>query len=225
VVQRLLSKPVWETDVARYGIDIWMTTTAMAEGFKVCQVFLGAKIHDPKDPGADLAGMVVQVVGSLFSLMEEHEKAWKMVHNSEPAPLYGFPYQVGLEPVKANPQRAHAGFQQGVRDLEPIYAAFLPPEMLQELQRLATLPLAEFRLPDQLWVSVIFQFALAFHRRTLDRKHLLQSLVPVYLGWMASFMVRTQEASDEEAEQEIEKLCLTYEELKEKVVAEWDKKR
>ncbi|HEY7515070.1 MAG TPA: glycosyltransferase, partial [Vicinamibacteria bacterium] len=41
------SKPVWETDVARFGIDIWMTTTALAEGFRTCQAFLGAKIHDP----------------------------------------------------------------------------------------------------------------------------------------------------------------------------------
>jgi len=46
-----LTKDVWETDVARFGIDIWMTTTAVANAFKVCQAFLGAKIHDAKDPG------------------------------------------------------------------------------------------------------------------------------------------------------------------------------
>ena len=50
-----LTKDVWETDVAKYGIDIWMTTTAIANDFRVCQSFLGAKIHDPKDPGADLS--------------------------------------------------------------------------------------------------------------------------------------------------------------------------
>lgn len=36
-----LGKDVWESDVARYGIDIWMTTTAVAGGFRVCQSFLG----------------------------------------------------------------------------------------------------------------------------------------------------------------------------------------
>ena len=51
-----------DSDVARFGIDIWMTTTALADGFRVCQAFLGAKIHDAKDPGADLAAMLVQVV-------------------------------------------------------------------------------------------------------------------------------------------------------------------
>src|SRR5512143_1953045 len=35
-----LDKDVWEGDVARFGIDIWMTTTALANGFRVCQAFL-----------------------------------------------------------------------------------------------------------------------------------------------------------------------------------------
>ena len=65
---RYLAKDVWDTNVARYGIDIWMTTTALAEGFKLCQSFLGAKIHDAKDPGADLSAMLIQVVSSLFRI-------------------------------------------------------------------------------------------------------------------------------------------------------------
>ncbi|MDO8636940.1 MAG: glycosyltransferase, partial [Dehalococcoidia bacterium] len=28
---------VWGTDVARYGIDIWMTTNAITQGFSICQ--------------------------------------------------------------------------------------------------------------------------------------------------------------------------------------------
>ena len=80
-----LTKEVWETDVARYGIDIWMTTTAIANDFKVSQAFLGAKIHDPKDPGGDLSEMLYQPVQvnldrmiSKFSLgVEELEPIWR----------------------------------------------------------------------------------------------------------------------------------------------------
>src|SRR5439155_7550880 len=49
-----LAQPVWDTDVARFGIDIFMTTTAVARHARVVQAFLGAKVHDPKDPAADL---------------------------------------------------------------------------------------------------------------------------------------------------------------------------
>ncbi|MBI2369311.1 MAG: glycosyltransferase [Deltaproteobacteria bacterium] len=91
-----LTKDVWDSDVARYGIDIWMTTTAIANGFRVCQAYLGAKIHDPKDPAADLTGMLVQVVGSVFDLMETYEHVWTRDGPSEEVPLFGFQYDVGL---------------------------------------------------------------------------------------------------------------------------------
>ncbi len=76
LIARYLERSDWETDVARYGIDIWMSTIAIAEGFRVCQSFLGAKLHDAKDPGADLSAMLHQVVGSVFTLMEEYESVW-----------------------------------------------------------------------------------------------------------------------------------------------------
>src|SRR4030066_2465335 len=78
-----LTKDVWQTDVARFGIDIWMTTSAVANGFKVCQSFLGAKIHDAKDPGPDLSAMLHQVVSSVADLMEEYEEMWRSVKGSE----------------------------------------------------------------------------------------------------------------------------------------------
>jgi len=90
-----LRQPVWETDVARFGIDIWMTTTALADDFRVCQSFLGAKIHDAKDPGADLAAMLVQVVSAVFDLMGTYHDRWTAVESASDVPLFGFPHGVG----------------------------------------------------------------------------------------------------------------------------------
>ena len=74
LADRFLEYDRWDGPVARYGIDIFMTTTALAEGMKPCQAFLGAKLHDPKDPGADLQPMMIEVVSTLFELMERYEK-------------------------------------------------------------------------------------------------------------------------------------------------------
>ena len=63
LVKYYFDQDVWETDVARFGIDIWMTTTAIVGGFKICQARLGVKVHGEKDPAADLGPMFRQVVG------------------------------------------------------------------------------------------------------------------------------------------------------------------
>jgi len=112
-----LTQNVWESHVARFGIDIWMTTEAIANDFKVCQTFLGAKIHDPRDPGADLSDMLVQVVVTLFNLTEKHYEKWKGIKGSMDVPAFGFRYHVGLEPVRVNIERMLGIFRTGIRDL------------------------------------------------------------------------------------------------------------
>ncbi len=63
-----VKEDVWETDVARFGIDIWMTTCAINEGFNVVQTYLGTKIHGAKDPASDLGPMFRQVGKHLLLL-------------------------------------------------------------------------------------------------------------------------------------------------------------
>jgi glycosyltransferase involved in cell wall biosynthesis len=221
LVRHLLTRDVWTSDVARYGIDIWMTTTAIAEGFKVCQAYLGAKIHDPKDPGADLSAMLMQVVGSVFSLMETYESVWKNVFGSLPAPLFGFPFEVGLEPVPVNIPRMFTTFQQGCRDLEPVYAQVMSPGLLKSLMDCVSSSPGDFCLPDEVWAGAIYDFAYAHYRRTINREHLMKSLTPLYLGWVASFARQTEHETATQVEERIERLCLVYEQLKSALVIRW----
>jgi glycosyltransferase involved in cell wall biosynthesis len=203
-----LRKPVWETDVARFGIDIWMTTTAIADGFKVCESFLGAKIHDPKDPGADLAAMLVQVVSAVFDLMETYEDRWMKVEGAEDdVPLFGFPHGVGLEPVQVNVARMTGIFRQGVRDLGEVWAQALEAATLADVTALAAAHDEIFHFPDSLWVRVVYDFALAYRRRALNREQLIRSLVPLYLGRTASFVIRNRESGAEEVEAAIRSLA------------------
>jgi len=221
LARHFLTRDVWSTDVARYGIDIWMTTTAIAENFRVCQSYLGAKLHDAKDPGADLSAMLAQVVGSVFSLMETYQNVWRNVLGSLPAPLFGFPFEVGLEPLPVNVPRMVASFGQGCRDLRPIYEQVLSPASVDELVSCAALPAESFCLPDALWVAVIYDFALAYHRRVIDREHLVKSLTPLYLGWVGSFARQTESETAVHVEERMERLCLVYEQLKSYLITQW----
>jgi glycosyltransferase involved in cell wall biosynthesis len=202
-----LAKPVWETNVARFGIDIWMTTTAVAGEFRVCQAFLGAKIHDPKDPGSDLAGMLVQVVSSVFDLMETYRDRWRTVVRAETVPLFGFPYGVGLEPVNVDVERMRGILRQGVRDLGEVWEKALDRETLAEIAALAERETREFSFPDPLWVRVVYAFALAYHSKALPTEQLLRSLVPLYLGRTASFILQVATSGADEVEAAIAALA------------------
>ncbi len=216
-----LTKDVWETDVARFGIDIWMTTTAVANGFKICQAYLGAKIHDAKDPGSDLSAMLHQVVSSVFNLMEEYDSVWHQVTGSQPVPTFGFVYSVGLEPIHVNLENMIEKFRMGVRDLDVLYQSFLPDDLLKTLHGLSEKPRDAFMFPDRDWVWVIFYFALAFRRRVMNAEHIIKSLTPLYLGKVASFVIETWNSTADEVEGRLEELCLAFEKEKSQLVAIW----
>jgi glucosylglycerate synthase len=215
-----LSKNVWETDVARYGIDIWMTTTAIAKGSKICQAYLGAKIHDPKDPAADLSAMLAQVVGSVFSLMEEHSTLWKSVTKSEAVPLFGFQYELGLEPIHVHAERMIKAFQLGLKEFLPLWEGVLSPEVLTELKALRA-QTSGLKFPDELWVRVIYDFALASHREVMTKEHLLKSFTTLYLGRVASFILETKDSGHREVEEKIEGLCKIFEKEKSYLTNRW----
>jgi glucosylglycerate synthase len=209
-----LTKDVWETDVAKYGIDIWMTTTAIANDFRVCQSFLGAKIHDPKDPGADLSAMLYQVVGATFGLMETYPDVWTRVEGSDSVPAFGFQYAVGVEPVSVNVDRMIDKFRLGVQELMGIWKEMLPEDILEFLRGAESLHREQFRIPDEIWVAIIYSFAAAAHRKIINKEHLLKSLTPLYIGRTASFVVETWESSAQEVEDKIERLCVAFENRK-----------
>ena len=221
LAEQYLEKHVWESDVARFGIDIWMTTEAIASGAKVCQSFLGAKIHNPKDPAADLSAMLVQVMGAIFALMEEKHFVWVEVKGSNPVKLFGFQYDVGVEPVNVNVDRMISSFRQGLADLEPIWRQMLAPDTVEGLLPLKDCPLRAFHIPDELWARLIYDVAVSYHRRVMPREHLLKAFTPLYLGRTAAFVLETQGLTSSEAEGRIDSLCQAFEERKPYLVERW----
>ncbi len=216
-----LTKDVWQTDVARFGIDIWMTTTAIANAFKVTQSFLGAKIHDAKDPGSDLSAMLYQVVGATFDLMETYAGAWKLIQGSEPVPAFGFEYTVGLETINVNVTRMLGLFRQGLQGFRELWTSVLGRGDLLEVERLGTMSEKDFHFPLALWTRVVYDYAIAYHEKVLPSEHLIKSLTPLYLAKTASFIREAEHMGQSEAEVEIEKLCIEFERSKNYLVTSW----
>jgi glucosylglycerate synthase len=218
-----LKKDLWHTQLLANCPDLWMTTVAIADGFKVCQSLLGARIQYPRPQGGDLSHLLTQVVGGVFELMESYQDVWIGIKNSEPSPVFGVPQDVGIEPVKVNTDRMIQAFTHGITDLSGIWEEFLSPDVLKNLKHLASLPQREFRFEDGLWVRTVFEFAAAYHNSRLDRAHIIKSMTPLYLGRTASFVMETCDSSAAAVENRIELLCLEFENLKPYLVERWEK--
>ncbi|HZT30367.1 MAG TPA: cell wall biosynthesis glycosyltransferase [Bryobacteraceae bacterium] len=226
LIRRYLDRQDWETDVARFGIDIWMTTIALAEGFRVCQSFLGAKLHDAKDPGTDLSAMLQQVVGSVFTLMREYAPVWQQRAGSSPAELFGFRFDVGLDPIFVNVDRMVNAFRRGCDELGEVWETALDHSTLGAVRALAASPVENgkgFHLSDGLWTDVILEFACAYQKHPIARSMILRSLTPLYLARVASFVRDTENLVAAEVEEKIEQLCVTFENLKPRLIARWNR--
>jgi hypothetical protein len=112
-------------------------------------------------------------------------------------------------------------FQLGNRDLQEIWGLVLPPSTLFELKKLSRLPLEQFHMSNELWVRIIYDFALAHRLRTISRDHLLKSMTPLYLAWVASYARDIATDDGYALEQRFEHLAAAYESCKSYLVSRW----
>ena len=219
-----IEQDVWETDVARYGIDVWMTTNAITNNFKICQSNLGVKIHDAKDPAESLGPMFRQVVHTLFVLMEQHEPEWKAVRGSRTVPMFGLQKFMEPEPIKVNLGRLVTEYKTGFRQFRGLYQDILCPECFEQLRRCAAMAKTKFVMPVTTWVQILYETAATFHGWTHNRTQLVNLVTPLYLGRVASFINRTKDMSSSQAEQVVEEQAQVFEDYKDYLIQVWDEK-
>lgn len=198
----------------------WPATEAVEHGCKICQVPIGIHRVNAAE-GIDLSTVLAQTAGPLFGEMEAHAPLWQRIRGSEPVEGAGQPSAAPEDGAAADPRPMLETFQLGFRNLQEIWSMVLPPATLLELKRLSRLGAELFRMPDDLWVRIVYDFALAHRLRTISRGHLLGALTPLYLGWVASHVLEMGSAYPAEAAQRVERLARAYEEGKPYLLSRW----
>ena len=193
--------------------------TALCGNFKVGQVHVGARVDTPTD-WMNVGSLMSSVLGPLFVDMEVNASCWQRTRGSIPVPEFGSPLPVLHETGRVDIGRMVETFRLGNRDLREIWGMVLPPATLFELSKLARLAPEQFRLPEDLWARIIFDFALAHRLRTINRDHLLRSLAPLYMAWVASY-ARELDAGATSAEQMIDRVALAFEAGKPYFISRW----
>ena len=197
-----------------------VTLDAVCDGFEISQANVGVR-HYPATDWMNQSSVLVQILDPVFREIEHRASFWQRVRDSQPVPLFGdLPGDANHRPEAADSLDIHRmfeSFELGLRDLGEVWGAILPPGTLLELNKLARGRLDNFHLPDRLWARIIYDFAIAYHLRTLNSDHLLRAMTPLYLAWVVSFALD----SGQDPAERIEQLAIAFEQAKPYAVSRW----
>jgi hypothetical protein len=218
LIEHLLGNPKWAWTGADVS-DLWITGTAIADGFGVAEAWLGPHQVRSGTRTTDLPTMISQTVGAAFTIMERHGDLWLEIQGSEPVAAVGEPSPPGVAPMTVDVERMQEAFLQGARDLTAIWELVLAPDTLAEVLALGAG--GRLRFADDLWARVVYDFALGHHYSVVHRDHLLRSLTPLYLGRTAAFVQATRAASAEATQAQLEAVATAFERQKTYLVEHW----
>ncbi len=223
VSPRMLSRLA--STAARHGSQggeqfLWPVAEASVAGLSIKQVEGGARVL-PQPQEADLNTLFPAVTASLFADLEAKASFWqraRAVPASRPvaAPAHALTIAGAGEEVRALVDNYRAAFE----NLREIWALVLPPQSLLALKKMSSSTPDNFHFSPALWARTVYDFALAFHLRTLNRGHLLGAFTPLYLAWVAGFL-RSTEADTGAGPGILEATAKAFEQEKPYLVSRW----
>lgn len=195
---------------------LWPVNEAVAAGFTIDEVDVGSRaMPQPSDP--DVNSILALVTGSLFADIEAKAALWQRPRRSSSVRKVN--NEVAQAAGTADVGRMVAAFRLAYANLQEIWSLVLPPNSLLLLKHCSVLDPAAFRMPENLWARIIYDFLIAYRLRTINRGHLLGAMIPLYLAWVAGHINVT--ASGIPAENHIETVAAAFEADKPYLVARW----
>jgi glucosylglycerate synthase len=221
-----LASPVWTDAVRNSGIDIWMTTIALNARVPISQCLMGTpKVHRVKDPYAHLASIFRQIMSATFDLMGVYVDFWRLVKWSKPTALAGTDTE-DVEsplPVDVNMNRLYDRFVQGFDGAYRVWEKMFDQTVCHKLNEIRDMGLQHFSIPTQTWARILFDASRIYHRvEEPQRTDLLDSLLPLYLGRVLTFVKKTERMSVQQAEDYVESECTIFEECKPQLIKVWE---
>jgi len=177
----LSNRDVWETDVARFGINVWIPSMAILERWKVMQTSLGDRGDGLLRPVSLTDGRFLQAVGTLFRMLSTHRRAWQGELAPRPLVVPGGPIApTVVEALSENLLALQAAVQEGRRRFSGLWPKNLRAETLEAALEAIDRTPAEMYLSDTLWAQIVLQSAISFSEGEGDPDKVIESLLPLF---------------------------------------------
>ncbi len=216
MAERLASAAQRLTAVGQNDAILWPVSEAVVAGYAVEEFEVGSRaIPQPPDP--DVRTILTQITSSLFADLESKAAYWQRARRLPPGQVIS-PRQEWYD-RSSEATSLVEGFRLAYSNLQEIWSLVLPPHTLVGLKRLSVLDTASFRMPENLWARIVYDFFVAYRLRTINRGHLLGALIPLYLAWVAGHINIT--ATGVDPERHIEAVAAAFDADKPYLVSRW----
>ncbi len=178
----------WSSETAYYGIDGFLTTSAIVNQAKICEVNLGIKFHraSPGKIGLRFRG----IAQGIFERMVKDSNFWEgRGEIVSPLDSYGIKMEEMPPEVKINYRELIGRYRPGLNRFHYLYKKILPEEICNHLLDLANYPPEKFELSADKWAKIVFHFLLAFaFDKELRKEDIIDGLFFIFLGRLATFV-------------------------------------
>jgi hypothetical protein len=204
------------------GVDVWMAAEAMVKGFRPAQAALGPRLLGPVLKRPALPDVFQQVMDAVCACLELHDAYWLQRGPADPVPCFGTLTGAPDHGPRPDAMAMAEAFARDVDALYPVLETILTPATLAGVAAAArsTAPLV---YDDDLWAATVFEFLLAYHRAVMTREHVMQTLLPLYLGRTAAFLMAHAASDTAAVDAAFESVCLAFERAKPAAAAQWKK--
>jgi hypothetical protein len=212
-----LEQDIWNREAARFAIDLWLRTEAVAEGFTIGQIWRPATTA--AGTRTTLREAVRQVVMSLIESLRAHKSFWLKANGMTALRTWGTDPAEMPEAATWDYQGLAEQARHDIVEIRPLLEEVLEPDVFGRVMDASSSGGAQ--LDDEVWVRSVYAFAAATRLGRTSIEHLADMFAPLYMWRASAFMAHTALESPAIVQARLDSLCETFQRLKPGLVASW----
>ena len=224
LARELANRDVWETDIARFGINVWIAVEAAVHRRRVVQVELG--------PGGEGSGRLLSLtdarflhpIGTLFRQLSWYRRLWQAGPEAQQIPTQMAQCEDRVYECRPDCiEQLYRIMIEGRRRSRRRWRETLSPPTLGQVLEVTASPLSTFDFADDLWARVALEFAVSFNEGEGDPDKVIQALLPLFYGRSAAYIKKTGRLSPRERRKVAQQIQQAFLDAKPYFVEQWQR--
>ncbi len=209
--ETLRNHPLFPPD---FGIDIFIVTTAAAEGMKVKESLFALKIHESTsryiEPEKFLIPMFRKVTEEMFELANYYKDFWRNKPVNNHKIVYRESFSQTPIPVLVNIPELKKTFIKEFLTNKNTIKLFMPESIVDDIDKILK---EKSEIDSELWAEIVYNYVVSWKNvKSKSEKYLLlDSLKTLWIGRFVSYADQVKDMDFNQAETIIQKQAEVFE--------------